>query len=136
MERVEVMRGPQSTLFGKNSIAGAIDLITARPTDDFTGKLDTSYETQFGTREITGIISGPLTDSLKGRLALRGYDDPGYFYNTFNHQHTNQQQTTGRLSLDWQPLPELTVQYTGEKAAPIQQVAISKSCATTPMPRV
>ncbi|HRH75929.1 MAG TPA: TonB-dependent receptor [Cellvibrionaceae bacterium] len=116
MERVEVMRGPQSTLFGKNSIAGAIDLITARPTDDFTGKLDTSYETQFGTREITGIISGPLTDALKGRLALRGYDDPGYFYNTFNHQHTNQQQTTGRLSLDWQPLPELTVHYTGEKS--------------------
>lgn len=116
MERVEVMRGPQSTLFGKNSIAGAMDLITARPTDEFTGKLDTSYETRYGTREITGVISGPLTESLKGRLALRGYDDPGYFYNSFNRQHTNQQQTTGRLSLDWQPLPELTLQYTGEKS--------------------
>ncbi|HEY6527232.1 MAG TPA: TonB-dependent receptor [Cellvibrionaceae bacterium] len=116
MERVEVMRGPQSTLFGKNSIAGAIDLITARPTDEFSGKLDSSYETRYGTREITGIISGPLGDNLKGRVALRGYDDPGYFYNTVNHQMANQQQTTGRLSLDWQLMPELTLQYTGEKS--------------------
>lgn len=116
MERVEVMRGPQGTLFGKNSIAGAIDLITARPSDEFTGKLDTSYETRFGTREITGVVSGPLTENVKARLALRGYDDPGYFYNTFNQQNTKQQQTTGRLSLDWQALPELSVKYTGEKS--------------------
>jgi iron complex outermembrane recepter protein len=116
MERVEVMRGPQSTLFGKNSIAGAIDLITARPSDELTGRLDSSYETRYGAREITGIISGPLGDNLKGRIALRGYDDPGYFYNTVNHQSANQQQTTGRVSLDWQLMPELTIQYTGEKS--------------------
>jgi outer membrane receptor protein involved in Fe transport len=116
MERVEVLRGPQGTLFGKNSIAGAMDLITARPSDEFMGKLDTRYETRFGTREVTGVVSGPLTDTLKARLALRGYEDPGYFYNTFNRQYANQQQSTGRLSLDWQLMPEFSVKYTGEKS--------------------
>lgn len=116
MERVEVMRGPQGILFGKNSIAGAIDLITARPTDEMSGKVESSYEGRFGTREVTGIISGPITDDVKARLALRGYQDPGYFYNSFNNQNTEQQQATGRLSMDWRITPEFNLQYTGEQS--------------------
>jgi iron complex outermembrane recepter protein len=116
MERVEIMRGPQSTLFGKNSIAGAIDLITARPTSDFKASVDTSYETEFGSKEITGVISGPLRENLQARLALRGHEDPGYFFNNSRQEdQARQEDATGRLSLDWQPLDHLDVKYTGEK---------------------
>src|SRR5690606_4303077 len=46
VERVEVMRGPQGTLFGKNAIAGALDIITAKPTDEFEGQITGTYETE------------------------------------------------------------------------------------------
>ena len=44
LERVEVLRGPQPTLFGKNAIAGAVNVVSAKPTDEFEGKLSASYE--------------------------------------------------------------------------------------------
>ena len=118
MERVEVMRGPQSTLFGKNSIAGALDLITAKPTDELTGSLTGSYEAEYGTTEITTVVSGPLTDTLRGRIALRKYDDSGYFENTSASKGTDEPEqdiASGRLSLEWEPSNEITLRYIGER---------------------
>lgn len=116
MERVEVMRGPQSTLFGKNSIAGALDLITAKPTDELSGSLTASYEAEFGTKEITTVVSGPLNDSLRGRIALRSYDDPGYFKNTFKGTDEPEQDiTSGRISLEWDASDDVTFSYIGER---------------------
>ncbi|HEY7773147.1 MAG TPA: TonB-dependent receptor [Marinagarivorans sp.] len=115
MERVEVMRGPQSTLFGKNSIAGALDLITARPTDELSGSLTGSYEAEFGTTELTSVVSGPLTENLRGRIALRKYDDPGYYENTTKGTDEPEQDiTSGRLSLEWDAADDITLRYTGE----------------------
>jgi len=117
MERVEVMRGPQSTLFGKNSIAGALDLITAKPTDELTGYLTGSYETEFGTKEITTVVSGPLSDTLRGRIALRKQDDPGYFENTYkNTDEPEQDVFSGRLSLEWEPNDSTVISYIGERS--------------------
>lgn len=117
MERVEVMRGPQSTLFGKNSIAGALDLITAKPTDELTGYLTGSYETEFGTKEITTVVSGPLSDTLRGRIALRKQDDPGYFENTYkNTDEPEQDIFSGRLSLEWEPNESTVISYIGERS--------------------
>ncbi|BCD96090.1 TonB-dependent receptor [Marinagarivorans cellulosilyticus] len=117
MERVEVMRGPQSTLFGKNSIAGALDLITAKPTEELTGYLTGSYETEFGAKELTTVVSGPLTDTLRGRIALRKLDDPGYFENTFKGTDEPEQDvTSGRISLEWEPNDQTRILYIGEKS--------------------
>ena len=117
MERVEVMRGPQSTLFGKNSIAGALDLITAKPTEELTGYLTGSYETEFGAKELTTVVSGPLTDTLRGRIALRKLDDPGYFENTFkNADEPEQDIASGRISLEWEPNDQTRILYIGEKS--------------------
>lgn len=103
VERVEVMRGPQGTLFGKNSIAGALDLITAKPTDEFEGQILGSYETEFGTNEVSGYVSGPFSEKWKGRLAVRYYDDPGYMTNNFKGtDEANQEELAVRGSLDWQ----------------------------------
>ena len=81
LERIEVLRGPQSILFGKNSIAGALSITTAKPTRTFEGSLMPSYE--FDADEIVteGYVSGPLSDRVRGRLALRYRDAEGYDIN-------------------------------------------------------
>lgn len=69
IQRVEVMRGPQTTFFGKNTTAGALAIHTARPTEEFEAFLIASYEPELEETAATGVVSGPLTDTLMGRLA-------------------------------------------------------------------
>ena len=70
LERVEVLRGPQGTLFGKNTIGGALNLTTARPTRAFKAQIGAGY-TFDGVREanLDGFVSGPISDSIRFRLA-------------------------------------------------------------------
>ncbi|MEM8661046.1 MAG: TonB-dependent receptor [Pseudomonadota bacterium] len=99
---VEVLRGPQGTLFGKNTIAGAIIIDTERPTREFDAILRTSYDIEYGDYAVDGIVSGPLTDNLSARLAIRHDDDSGYFENTFQSQDdVDTQETVYRLGLLW-----------------------------------
>ena len=76
LERVEVLKGPQGILFGKNTIAGAINITTNKPTDEFEGMVEAMYEFEHGGQQYNMVLSGPLTDSLSGRLAVR-HDAPG-----------------------------------------------------------
>ena len=78
LERVEVLRGPQSVLFGKNTTGGALSLITARPTTEFEAGVDLSY--MFDTEEMTldAHVSGPLSENLSGRLAMRTASTGGF----------------------------------------------------------
>jgi len=78
LERVEVLRGPQNVLFGKNSIAGAISMITAKPTDELEGSVSIRYGSEYEDGEVIGVLSGPLTETLRGRLAIRGAERGGY----------------------------------------------------------
>ena len=71
LEHVEVLKGPQGTLFGSNSEAGTVNIITARPTREF----ESWFRTEIGTgrhRMVEGAISGPLSPTLSARLAVRG----------------------------------------------------------------
>ncbi|MDB4262966.1 TonB-dependent receptor [Porticoccaceae bacterium] len=81
IERVEVLKGPQSTLFGKNTVAGALNITTAQPTEEFEGYVSAGYTTELEAMTITSMVSGPLSDSVRGRLAVRAYDDKGYVEN-------------------------------------------------------
>ena len=77
--RIEVLRGPQGTLFGNNTLGGAISVITRAPTDDFTGRFSASYADPDNYHTIAGSISGPIIEgSLRGRLAASYHSRDGF----------------------------------------------------------
>jgi outer membrane receptor protein involved in Fe transport len=90
LERVEVLRGPQNVLFGKNAIAGAISMITAKPTDEFEGNFSLRYEPDFEDSEAIAVLSGPITDGTRARLAVRYAEYGGYFEKYSNETGNDQ----------------------------------------------
>lgn len=104
IERVEVLRGPQSILFGKNSTAGAISITTAKPTDKFEGKLTALYEAEHGEQDVRLVVSGPLSDTLSGRLAILDRSMDGYYENTtLARDEASSDERVIRGTLSWQP---------------------------------
>jgi outer membrane receptor protein involved in Fe transport len=82
LERAEVLRGPQSILFGKNAIGGALNLTSASVEEGNTGRVFAQFG-EFGTTELQGIVNRELVDSkLYGRLSIRSFEDDGYIRNT------------------------------------------------------
>lgn len=68
LERTEVLRGPQGTLYGKNAIGGALNIISKRPTDDLYAEVRGSYG-NYDTKAVEAAVSGPLFGGIRGRLA-------------------------------------------------------------------
>jgi iron complex outermembrane recepter protein len=81
VSRVELLRGPQTTLFGKNSVAGAINVTSAKPTSTFEGNVTGMYDFDLEQTEFEGAISGPLGDRLRGRLSGRALSAEGFVEN-------------------------------------------------------
>ena len=102
MERVEVLRGPQGILFGKNSIAGAVSQISAKPTDEFEGSVTALYEPDHGETDLRMVLSGPLTDNLSGRLAVMTRELDGYVKNTeLGVDEQNEDEQVVHATLRW-----------------------------------
>jgi outer membrane receptor protein involved in Fe transport len=102
LERVEVLRGPQGIIFGKNTIAGALNLTTAKPTDETMIDIRALYEFESEQEELTAVLSGPLSDNVRARLALRSYEETGYVDNTFkNTEEPQRDEAAVRFTLDW-----------------------------------
>ena len=108
LERAEVLKGPQGTLFGQSSTGGAINYIAAKPTDTFKAGADISYE-RFGKIDVSGFVSGPLTDTLKARLAVRAVEGGAWQYSVSrpNDKNGDTKQLIGRLLVDWEPTDRL-----------------------------
>ena len=104
LDRIEVLKGPQSTFFGNNAIAGALNIVTAKPGDTFDAWGRLLYG-QYGTYAAEGAISGPITDTFSARLAVtRNGDYDGWIYNVDTDQHVPRvNNEAGRLTLDFHP---------------------------------
>jgi iron complex outermembrane receptor protein len=77
LARVEVLRGPQGTLFGRNATGGAIQFISNKPTKDFGGYATATYGS-YNQWILEGAVSGPLSENLQGRVAAIFNQDDGY----------------------------------------------------------
>jgi iron complex outermembrane receptor protein len=94
VERVEVVKGPQSALYGRNTFGGAVNIISRAPSDDLEGRIEASYG-EFNTQSIRGSISGPIApDNLYFRLAATHNQTDGYFTNSFTGGDLDTRETT------------------------------------------
>ena len=80
IERIEVLKGPQGTLFGRNVTGGALNIITTTPPDAFDGSLEATAG-NYGQMEMQGVVGGPLSDTLSGQIAFSWKDSDGFYTN-------------------------------------------------------
>lgn len=83
LDRVEVLRGPQGTLFGRNTTAGVVHMISKKPTEKFEGYAKAQIGS-FGQNILEGAVSGAITDAVRGRLAAKYNNDDGWQENVVN----------------------------------------------------
>ncbi len=103
VERIEVLRGPQGTLFGKNTIGGAINVTSKRPSKELEGYLElkTGTDDRFDAK---GSFSGPITDKLGLRVTAARLTQDGYIENLGGGDNlSDTDATVGRLALEWTP---------------------------------
>ncbi len=109
IERIEVLRGPQSTLFGKNVSAGAISIVTKKPQFEWGGKAEVSMG-NYGLLQAKGSITGPLTDTLAIRLSGNVAGRNGVFQNTSTGTDTtDRNRWSVRADVLFQPTSDLSV---------------------------
>lgn len=104
VERVEVLKGPQGTLFGRNSIGGAISIITKKPTNDFEGKVGLDMAS-FGTQKASGVVNIPISED---ELALRVFGSmtksDGWQKNTLSNANGGKKdRLNAGFKVRWQP---------------------------------
>jgi iron complex outermembrane receptor protein len=108
LDRIEVLKGPQGTLYGRNASGGAINFISAKPTDQFTDHLHVEYSS-FDTVNVEGAVGGPISPTLDGRIAAVYNYSQGYSHNLLTGNDENGADNYGvRLQLKWKPINNFT----------------------------
>ncbi|OUS28258.1 hypothetical protein A9Q99_12040 [Gammaproteobacteria bacterium 45_16_T64] len=105
MERVEVLKGPQGTLYGRNSTAGAINFITHKPVYEFEAYGIADYSS-YDTYQLEGMVNIPILDTLTSRVAIKSNRRFGSFYDNRaqdDSHYGEENQLDGRISVLWEP---------------------------------
>ncbi|MGI9363261.1 MAG: TonB-dependent receptor [Parasphingorhabdus sp.] len=113
VERVEILKGPQGTLYGRNSTGGAINVISAKPTSDLEGYVDLSFDS-FEEINLAGAISGPITEGIMARAAV-SYDKglSGWQKGVSRSDDAGEaDRLSGRLHLLMEPTDALSMLFT------------------------
>ncbi len=115
VERVEILKGPQGILFGKNTIAGAINVTTRKPSAEMEGYLAGEYFAETDQWGITGVLSGPLGDTLYGRVAANYKSESGYIDNSYGGgDEPDREQYVVRGTFVWDATDQLSATLKGE----------------------
>jgi iron complex outermembrane receptor protein len=114
VERVEVLRGPQGTLYGRNTIGGAIKYVTRRLGNDFEAKVRGALGT-YGQRDLIGQVTIPIGNTLALGASFATYHRDGFGENLFTGaEHYNKKVKAGRLSAEWTPADRVFVRLSGD----------------------
>lgn len=111
LERIEVLRGPQGTLYGKNTIGGAVNLITRAPSGEFGGQIWMSYG-QWNRFQRRVSVDLPAVGDFKIKLGYSGNDMGGYWRNAATGRDFGSQSlNAGRVDVLWEPAPNFSLRY-------------------------
>ena len=113
LDRVEVLRGPQGTLYGRNAVGGAVNIVSRDPTSELSGYVsaDVGNYDLFGAE---GAVSGPITDKLSARFAFQTADRDGYGTNvTSGEKSYNEHTRSARAKLKYDASDNLTIRAIG-----------------------
>ena len=113
IQQVEVLRGPQGTLYGANALAGLINMVSNGPTEQTEGNLQVTLG-NYDTRTFSGAVGGALTDAVGYRIAAQSTKSDGYTRNSFLNRDDTQNidETTIRARLDWDVSEQLDIGIT------------------------
>lgn len=116
LDSVEILRGPQGTLFGKNTETGAISLNTKQPTQDFEAEVGAEYG-RYGSSKLTGYVNGALSDTVSASTSLSYQQGDGYYKNLSLSKKVGDWDTlAGRGQLHWAPSDAVDVRLSGDFA--------------------
>jgi iron complex outermembrane receptor protein len=115
MERIEVLRGPQGTLFGKNSLSGAVQYVTKAPADTFGVKFSTTVG-DYHRFNVSGSADIPLSDTLLTKLTIAKITRGGYLPSTtVDAEFGSEDNTVGRVDVLWKPTDKFNARFIFEQ---------------------
>ena len=111
--QVEVLRGPQGTLFGANALAGLINIVSNKPSQEFDASIGARFE-EFGGFGVDGVITGPVSDTTAYRLAIKHYESDGFTEAVFlgRDDTNNIDETTARARVTHEVNERLNLDFT------------------------
>ncbi len=113
IQQIEMLRGPQGTLFGANGLAGLINMVSNNPTENFSGRVGITAE-EYGGQGYTVILSGSISENSGIRFSIQNYQSDGFIENTFlgRSDTNNIDESSARLKYRYQPNDDFTLSTT------------------------